>query len=126
MLYFAYPPRRIYKSGPLQGRSLLFVVAFLGPGRRRSLQVKLVDDGVERVLGHIRAHVAGSGFEFVELTLPVFSHSIPCMYRLYIDEVGTDDMIHLEEDNHRYLSLTGVAMEVNHARDHLAPACGVC
>ena len=45
------------------------------------------------------------------------------MYRLYIDEVGTDDMTNLDDDNHRYLSLTGVAMKVDHARDHLAPAC---
>ena len=45
------------------------------------------------------------------------------MYRLYVDEVGTDDMINLDEDNHRYLSLTGVAMKVDHARDHLGPAC---
>lgn len=44
------------------------------------------------------------------------------MYRLYVDEVGTDDMTNLDEENHRYLSLTGVAMEVSHARDHLAPA----
>jgi len=45
------------------------------------------------------------------------------MYRFYVDEVGTDDMTNLDEDNHRYLSLTGVAMEVSHARDHLKPAC---
>lgn len=32
-------------------------------------------------------------------------------------------MTNLDSDNHRYLSLTGVAMEVNHARDHLSPAC---
>lgn len=45
------------------------------------------------------------------------------MYRLYVDEVGTDDMTNLDDDNHRFLSLTGVAMEVSHARDHLTPAC---
>lgn len=45
------------------------------------------------------------------------------MYRLYLDEVGTDDMTNLESDDHRYLSLTGVAMKIEHARDHLAPAC---
>jgi hypothetical protein len=43
------------------------------------------------------------------------------MYRLYVDEVGTDDMTNLEDDNHRYLSLTGVAMEVSHARDWNSP-----
>jgi len=45
------------------------------------------------------------------------------MYRLYVDEVGTDDMTNLDDDNHRYLSLTGVAMEVRHARDELTPKC---
>jgi len=44
------------------------------------------------------------------------------MYRLYVDEVGTDDLIHLEKDRHRYLSLTGVAMRIDHARDYLVPA----
>ena len=34
------------------------------------------------------------------------------MYRLYVDEVGTDGLTHLEKDRHRYLSLTGVAMQV--------------
>ncbi len=34
------------------------------------------------------------------------------MYRLYVDEVGTDGLTHLEKDRHRYLSLTGVAMRV--------------
>ncbi len=43
------------------------------------------------------------------------------MYRLYIDEVGTDDLGHLDADSDRYLSLTGVAMEVAHARDSLTP-----
>jgi len=41
------------------------------------------------------------------------------MYRLYVDEVGTDDLVHLHEDNHRFLSLTGVTMRIDHARDHL-------
>ena len=43
------------------------------------------------------------------------------MYRLYVDEVGTDDLTHLVRDRHRYLSLTGVAMQINHARDVLEP-----
>ncbi|GAB2186577.1 DUF3800 domain-containing protein [Roseibium sp. LAB1] len=43
------------------------------------------------------------------------------MYRLYLDEVGTDDIGHVDEDNHRYLSLTGVAMSIVDARDDLAP-----
>lgn len=44
------------------------------------------------------------------------------MYRLYVDEVGTDDMTNVDEDNQRYLSLTGVIMDIGHARDHLEPA----
>lgn len=44
------------------------------------------------------------------------------MYRLYIDEHGTDDVTSVEGDNERYLSLTGVAMKVDVARDILAPA----
>lgn len=34
-------------------------------------------------------------------------------------------MVHLDEDCHRYLSLTGVAMEVAHAREKLEPACNL-
>lgn len=47
------------------------------------------------------------------------------MYRLYVDEVGTDTMSRLDEDNHRYLSLTGVAMKITDARDVLEPALNV-
>lgn len=43
------------------------------------------------------------------------------MYRLYVDEVGTDALTNLQEDNHRFLSLTGVAMAVTDARDNLEP-----
>lgn len=43
------------------------------------------------------------------------------MYRLYVDEVGNDDLTHVEEDNHRYLSLSGVAMKITDARDDLTP-----
>ncbi|MEQ8426855.1 MAG: DUF3800 domain-containing protein [Gammaproteobacteria bacterium] len=39
------------------------------------------------------------------------------MYRLYVDEVGTDALTCLDKDRHRYLSLTGIATEINHARD---------
>jgi hypothetical protein len=44
------------------------------------------------------------------------------MYRLYVDEVGTDDLVNLDNDQERYLSLTGVAMEVKHSREFLTPA----
>lgn len=44
------------------------------------------------------------------------------MYRLYVDEVGTDTLKNLDTDRDRFLSLTGIAMKVDHAREHLAPA----
>lgn len=44
------------------------------------------------------------------------------MYRLYVDEVGTDGVTRLDHDNHKYLSLTGIAIELAHARDYLEPA----
>ena len=44
------------------------------------------------------------------------------MYRMYLDEVGLEAMKRLDEDNFRYLSLTGVVMKVSHARDYLVPA----
>lgn len=43
------------------------------------------------------------------------------MYRLYVDEVGTDDIGHTDEDNHRFLSLTGVILKISDARDNLTP-----
>jgi hypothetical protein len=43
------------------------------------------------------------------------------MYRLYVDEVGTDDMSKTDDEKLRYLSLTGVAMKLDHARDSLTP-----
>jgi hypothetical protein len=39
-------------------------------------------------------------------------------YRLYVDEVGNDDLAHVQNELHRYLSLTGVAMSLDYARDH--------
>ena len=44
------------------------------------------------------------------------------MYRLYLDEVGTDDLTCLDVDNHRFLSLTGVAIDLAHIDDYLNPA----
>lgn len=43
------------------------------------------------------------------------------MYRLYIDEVGTDGLTNLDKDNHRFLSLTGIAVKLDHVRDSLEP-----
>ena len=44
------------------------------------------------------------------------------MYRLYIDEHGVDRMTRVDEQKFRFLSLTGVAMKIDHARDYLVPA----
>lgn len=62
--------------------------------------------------------------ESCNLGLGFFScicHSAP-MYRMYLDEVGVEAMKRLDEDNFRYLSLTGVVMKLDHARDYLVPA----
>jgi len=42
-------------------------------------------------------------------------------YRLYVDEVGNDDMSHADDERHRYLSLSGVAMDQDYARDYASP-----
>lgn len=42
------------------------------------------------------------------------------VYRLYVDEHGTDTIKNLDHPNNRYLSLTGVAMTIAHARDFLS------
>jgi len=44
------------------------------------------------------------------------------MYRMYLDEVGVEAIKRLHSDNFRYLSLTGVVMKLDHARDYLVPA----
>lgn len=44
------------------------------------------------------------------------------MYRLYVDEVGTDHLTNLSDDKGRYLSLTGVAMTLETVRNELEPA----
>lgn len=65
--------------------------------------------------------LAREGFELFPLGLGIANmsrHSSP-MYRLHVDEVGTDDLGHLEADEDRYLSLTGIAMEIDKARDDL-------
>lgn len=42
-------------------------------------------------------------------------------YRLYVDEVGNDDLGNVADVRHRYLSLTGVAIHHDHVRDHATP-----
>lgn len=41
---------------------------------------------------------------------------------MYLDEVGMDDLNHLNIDNHRYLSLTGVILQLEYVGDVLIPA----
>jgi len=43
-------------------------------------------------------------------------------YRMYIDEVGNSDLASSENPNHRYLSLTGVIIELDYVRTVVAPA----
>lgn len=44
------------------------------------------------------------------------------MYRLYLDETGVEAIKRLHSDRFRFLSLSGVAMEIDHARLFLTPA----
>ncbi len=43
-------------------------------------------------------------------------------YRLYVDEVGNSDMRSSQNPNHRYLSLTGVIIELDYVRTTVFPA----
>lgn len=43
-------------------------------------------------------------------------------YRLYIDEVGNSDLNASKDPNHRYLSLTGVIMELGYVQTTVFPA----
>jgi hypothetical protein len=43
------------------------------------------------------------------------------LYRLYVDEVGNHDMTHVDDPNHRFLSLTGVILESQYTWDVLRP-----
>jgi hypothetical protein len=49
------------------------------------------------------------------------SYIEPMSYRLYVDEVGNDDLGNVADARHRYLSLTGVAIRHDHVRDHATP-----
>ncbi len=42
-------------------------------------------------------------------------------YRLYIDETGNSDLSSSEDPNHRFLSLTGVAIELNYIKSEIFP-----
>jgi len=43
-------------------------------------------------------------------------------YRMYVDEVGNPDLCSSGDARHRYLSLTGVVIELGHVRDVVFPA----
>jgi hypothetical protein len=43
------------------------------------------------------------------------------LYRIYIDEVGNHDLVHADDPNERYLSLTGVIMESGHTLHIVQP-----
>lgn len=42
-------------------------------------------------------------------------------YRIYIDEVGNNDLNSSDNPNHRYLSLTGLIFELNYVKDIVTP-----
>ena len=42
-------------------------------------------------------------------------------YRIYIDEVGNPDLGSSDNPNHRYLSLTGVILDLDYVRATLHP-----
>ncbi|MGH9492026.1 MAG: DUF3800 domain-containing protein [Terriglobales bacterium] len=42
-------------------------------------------------------------------------------HRLYIDEVGNSDLESSDDPNHRFLSLTGVVLELAHVRNAVHP-----
>lgn len=42
-------------------------------------------------------------------------------HRIYIDEVGNHDLLHVDNPNERFLSLTGVIFELDYVEHHLFP-----
>jgi hypothetical protein len=42
-------------------------------------------------------------------------------FRLYVDEVGNDDLTHAHDERHRYLSLSGVILDQDYVRDTVSP-----
>ena len=43
-------------------------------------------------------------------------------YRIYIDEVGNNDLKSSDNPNHRYLSLTGLIFNLNYVKDVVTPS----
>lgn len=52
----------------------------------------------------------------------VLIQSNPLKYRMYIDEVGNSDLNASADPNHRYLSLTGVVLELGYVQAAVFPA----
>lgn len=48
--------------------------------------------------------------------------SPPRKYRMYVDEVGNPDLKASDDPNHRYLSLTGVILELDYVKNVVAPS----
>lgn len=42
-------------------------------------------------------------------------------YRLYIDESGNSDLKHSDDLNHRFLSLTGIIVSLQHIQETIHP-----
>ena len=42
-------------------------------------------------------------------------------YRIYIDEVGNPDLESSDNPNHRFLSLTGIILELSHVESIVHP-----
>jgi hypothetical protein len=42
-------------------------------------------------------------------------------YRLYVDEVGNHDLESSDNPNHRFLSLTGIILDLAHVQDVVHP-----
>ena len=42
-------------------------------------------------------------------------------YRMYVDETGNSDLKHTDDPNHRFLSLTGVIVDLDHIRETVHP-----
>jgi hypothetical protein len=54
--------------------------------------------------------------------LRLFGIRSPLPYRLYLDEVGHDDLAHVHDEGYRYLNLSGEIVDQDYARDVATPA----
>ena len=70
---------------------------------------------VEALFVVVRLKFAGGCFKLLNLSF------LAMAYRLYLDEVGHDDLAHAHDDGYRYLSLSGVIMDQAYVRDVATP-----